>query len=72
MGPNFLTGDAVMTDTNERERDQQEADTLRTQEREGHGLVPNAAPEETQGKTGELKKAFHDLEEKKGDWAKDR
>jgi hypothetical protein len=52
-------------------RQAREARAAQVKEKEGTGTVPNANPAETQGKAGEIKKAMHDLEEQKGDWAMD-
>jgi hypothetical protein len=60
-----------MTQPDDPNRPAREADAARAKEKEGTGTVPNANPDETQGKAGELKKAIHELEEEKGDWSKD-
>lgn len=48
------------------------AEAAAAQQKEGHGTVPNVAPEEEVGDAEELKEAVHELEEEHGDWSKDR
>jgi len=60
-----------MPDQQDPGREEREARAAETKEKEGSGTVPNVTPGEDEGKTGELKKALHELEEKKGDWSKD-
>ena len=58
-----------MTEPQKTDREKQEAEAAEAQKREGFGTVPNVTP----GKPdGELVEALHELEEEKGDWAKDR
>jgi hypothetical protein len=64
-----------MTDRTNPGRSQNEDEAARAKQREGTGTVPNAAPDDNAAESKEvkeLKKAAHDLEEKKGDWSKDR
>jgi hypothetical protein len=64
-----------MTDRTNPGRSQREDEAARAKQKEGTGTVPNVAPGENAGESKEvreLKKAAHDLEEEKGDWAKDR
>lgn len=64
-----------MTDRTNPGRSQREDEAASAKQREGTGTVPNAAPDDNAGESKEvkeLKKAVHELEEEKGDWAKDR
>jgi hypothetical protein len=60
-----------MTDRKNPGREKREAEAARAKEKEGAGAVPNVTPAEGAGETEELKEAMHELEEEKGDWAKD-
>jgi hypothetical protein len=60
-----------MTDPENPGREEREAEAARAKEKEGAGAVPNVRPGEEAGETEELKEAIHELEEEKGDWAKD-
>jgi hypothetical protein len=52
------------------ERAAMEAETAKAKEKEGFGTVPNVTEDEPKDRTGELKNAIHEYEEKKGDWSK--
>jgi hypothetical protein len=60
-----------MTDRENPGREKREAEAAKAKEKEGAGTVPNVTPGEAGGETEELKEAMHELEEEKGDWAKD-
>ncbi len=52
------------------ERQAMEAETAKARQKEGSGAVPNVTEDDVKDKTGELKNAIHEYEEKKGDWSK--
>jgi hypothetical protein len=51
-------------------RTKREAAAARKKKREGPGAVPNVPRDPANGEKEELKEAFHELEEQKGDWSK--
>ena len=56
--------------TQDSERKAREAQTAEAKEKEGSGAVPNVTDEAAKDEAGELNKALHEYEEKKGDWSK--
>jgi hypothetical protein len=52
-------------------REQREAETAEVKRKEGYGAVPNVPQDKSEGELGEMKEALHQVEEEKGDWAKD-
>jgi hypothetical protein len=63
-----------MTDLMPAGQKEREMETAEAKKNEGSGTVPNVTPDEAKkdDETEELKEAFHQVEEEKGDWAKSR
>ena len=56
--------------TQDSERQAREAQAANAKKKEGSGAVPNVTENEAATPAGEVKKALHEYEEKKGDWSK--
>jgi hypothetical protein len=63
-------GRPIMTGQKDLQQAQRESEAAKTKEKEGSGSVANVAPGQDAEETEQLKKAAHELEEEKGDWAK--
>jgi hypothetical protein len=61
----------VMTAKLDKGWEERQAEAAKVKQKEGYGAVPNPVPGQPASDVEKLKEAMHQVEEEKGDWAKD-